>query len=306
MSNNRRRITPNIIQRRKGGVEPITLLSAYDYPIARCADLAGIDIAFASDAFAVVGLGRNNTSSVTVDEVVYHTRAVRAGAGACLVLSSLPFLSYSSPEKALESSGRLIKEAGADAVELEGGEELAPTVEFLHRNGVAVVAHIGLTKQTFSRSGTHQTQGKTADQAIEIIQHAIALEAAGAFALIIECVPDRLAEIITSVVKIPTIGIGAGPYCDGQGLVSEDMLGLYDKFCPKFVRQYRNLATDIKDAFTAFRVDVHERHFPGPEHTSVADSEWKDSFSAKLEIESEARGKNVRDKVLSMRESKKA
>jgi len=305
LSNTRRRITPDVIRSKKASGEPITLLSAYDYPIARCADLAGIDIAFVSDAFAVVGLGRSNTSSVTVDEVVYHTRAVRAGAGACLVLSALPFLSYGSPDKALTSAGRLIKEAGADAVELEGGKEIAPTVEFLHGNGIAVVAHIGLTKQTFSRSGSHRTQGKTASQAIEIIQHAIAMEAAGAFALIVECVPDRLAEIITSVVEIPTIGIGAGPHCDGQGLVSEDMLGLYDKFCPKFVRQYRQLGADIKGAFSAFRADVNDRHFPGPEHTSIADSAWSESLSEKLEIGSEARGKVVRDKVLSAQISKK-
>jgi 3-methyl-2-oxobutanoate hydroxymethyltransferase len=299
-SSARRRIAPDAIRRRKGGSSPITLLSAYDYPVARCADLAGIDIVFVSDAFALVGLGRNSTTSVTVDEVSYHTKAVRAGAGACLVLSSLPFLSYSSPDRALASAGRLIKEAEADAVELEGGDELAPIVELLHQNGVAVVAHIGLTKQLIARSGSHRTQGKTADSAVEIIKQAIALEASGAFALILECVPHRLAEIVTSVVKIPTIGIGAGPHCDGQGLVSQDMLGLYDKFCPRFVKQYRQLAHEMTNAFSTFRAEVADKRFPGPEHTTIADAAWSDELRLQLGIDTGECSADIKEKILSI------
>lgn len=281
----RRPVTPLAVQRKKKSGEPITLVTAYDYPIARYADLAEIDIVFVSDAFAVVGLGRANTSSVTVDEVVYHTKAVRAGSGACLVLSAMPLLSHGSRDQALASAGRLIKEGGADAVEVEGGQEVASVIEALRDNGVAVVGHVGLTKQASSLTGSHATHGKSAEDAVRILKDAQAVQEAGAFALVLECIPDRLAEHITSRLSIPTIGIGAGPHCNGQGLVAQDMLGLFDKFCPKFVKRYRETGKEIAEAFSAYRADVIQGNFPGIQQTVVADAGWSTAFNGQLGLE---------------------
>ncbi|MFG1301958.1 3-methyl-2-oxobutanoate hydroxymethyltransferase [Xanthobacter sp. V3C-3] len=281
-SQRKRQLTPDAIKAKKAKCEPITLLTAYDYPMARAAHLSEIDIIFASDAFAMVGLGRPTTTSVTVDEVIYHTKAVRAGSGASLVLASLPFLSHGTPEAALSNAGRLIQEGGAHAVEIEGGSEIAPMVEALVRNGIATIAHIGLTKQIIARTGSHRSQGRDIPRAVEILNDALTLEKAGAFALILECVPDRLAKAITAAVSIPTIGIGAGPHCDGQGLVSQDMLGLYDQFCPKFVKQYAGLLEASTDAFAAFREEVSGRTFPPPENTTSVDAAWEAAFREEL------------------------
>lgn len=268
----RKQVRPNAILDRKRGGPPITLVSAYDYPFARMADIAGMDIVFVSDAFASVGLGRDDTLSVTVDEMIYHTKAVKRGAGGCLVLAALPFLSYATTKDALSNAGRLVKEAGACAVEVEGCADLSDTVAALTDSGVAVVAHVGLTKKLASRTGSYRTQGQDPESALDIIEDALALVDAGAFALILECVTDRVAAVITQLVKVPTIGIGSGPYCDGQGLISQDMLGLYDKFCPKFVQQFGQLGAAAVDAYRSFQLDVNERRFPAREHTvSIGD-----------------------------------
>lgn len=276
----RKRVRPNGIRDRKVNGPAITLVSAYDYPFARFADLAGIDIVFVSDAFASVGLGRDDTLSVTMDEMVYHTRAVKRGAGQSLVLAALPFLSYSNPKDAISNAGRLVKDAGACAVEVEGCAELSNTIAALTASGVAVVAHVGLTKKIASRTGSYRTQGQDPESALTVIEDALALAEAGAFALILECIPDRVAAIITELIPVPTIGIGAGPYCDGQGLISQDMLGLYDKFCPKFVRQFGQLGTAAVEALKEFQADVGERRFPAQEHTvSVGDEMLTDMLS---------------------------
>lgn len=261
----RKKVTTDQILKRKGG-KPITLLSAYDYPVARAADQAKIDIVLVSDALAMVGLGQPDTLSITVDAMIHHTRAVKAGSGSCLVVATLPFLSYSCPQDAVRNAGRLIKEGGADAVELEGGAAVSACAKALFDNGIAIFGHIGLTKQFAARTGSHRTQGKTVASALSVFDDARALEAAGAFATLIECVPAELALIITKSVSIPTIGIGAGAYCDGQGLVSQDMLGLYDKFCPKFVRQYAQLSSEMTRSFNAFASDVEASTFPAAEH----------------------------------------
>lgn len=300
-SHRKRQLTPDAIRAKKAKGEPITLLTAYDYPMARAAELADIDIIFASDAFAMVGLGRPTTTSVTVDEVIYHTKAVRAGSGASLVLASLPFLSHGAPEAALANAGRLVQEGGAHAVEIEGGSEIAPMVQVLVRNGIATIAHIGLTKQIIARTGSHRSQGKETSRAVEILNDALALEKAGAFALILECVPDRLAKAITAAVSIPTIGIGAGPHCDGQGLVSQDMLGLYDQFCPKFVKQYAGLLEASTDAFAAFRDEVTGRTFPQPEHTTRVDAAWEVAFRKELGERPEAPVASARARPASQR-----
>ena len=268
----RKRVRPIGIRERKSHGPAITLVSAYDYPFARFADLAGIDIVFVSDALASVGLGRDDSLSVTMDEMVYHTKAVKRGAGQTLVLAALPFLSYSSAKEAIGNAARLIKDAGADAIEIEGCAELSGTVSALTASGVAVVAHVGLTKKIASRTGSYRTQGQDPESALAVIEDALALTEAGAFALILECIPDRVAAIITELVSVPTIGIGAGPYCDGQGLISQDMLGLYDKFCPKFVRQFGQLGAAAVEAFKDFKGDVALRRFPEKEHAvSIGD-----------------------------------
>ncbi|MDO8298740.1 3-methyl-2-oxobutanoate hydroxymethyltransferase [Lacisediminimonas sp.] len=270
--NSRKPVTPNAIRSRKNGSAPVTMVSAYDYPFARFADEAGIDIIFVSDALASVGLGRSGTQSVTVDEMVYHTKAVRAGAGNSMVLASLPHLSYTTPREAIANASRLIKEGGACAVEIEGCADLAPTVHALTDAGIAVMAHVGLTKKIAGRTGSYRTQGLDADSALTVIEDALALSEAGPFALLLECVPDRIAAVVTQLVPQPTIGIGAGPWCDGQGLVSQDMLGLFDKFLPRFVQQFAQLGLAATDAFMAFKDHVAQRQFPGTAHTTaVAD-----------------------------------
>lgn len=262
----RKRVTASVIRNRKNSGMPITLVSAYDYPFARCADRAGIDIVSVSDALASVGLGRADTLSITVEEMIHHTKAVRNGAGSSLVLATLPFLSYASPKDAIATASRLIKEGGACAVEIEGCADLAPTVHALSDSGIAVVAHVGLTKKIAARTGSYKTIGRDSDSALEVIEDALALSDAGAFALILECIPDRIAAVITDLVSIPTIGIGAGPYCDGQGLVTQDMLGLFDKFVPKFVQQFAQLGTSAIEGFNMFKQSVEGRQFPGETH----------------------------------------
>jgi 3-methyl-2-oxobutanoate hydroxymethyltransferase len=269
----RKRVTPNAILGRKNGASPITMVSAYDYPFARCADEAGIDIIFVSDALASVGLGRDDTLSVTLDEMVYHTRAVKAGSGNSLVLTTLPYLSYPNPREAIASASRLVKEGGAHAVEVEGCADLGPTVHALVDSGVAVVAHVGLTKKVAARTGSFRTVGTDAGSALEVVEDALALADAGAFALILECIPDRLAQLITQLVRVPTIGIGAGPYCDGQGLVTQDMLGLFDKFVPKFVQQFAHLGHAAIEGYSRFRDSVGQHQFPASQHSVRADEQ---------------------------------
>jgi 3-methyl-2-oxobutanoate hydroxymethyltransferase len=263
----RRKVTPARVLGAKKTGRKLILVSAYDYPMARWADLAGVDMVFVSDAFGTVGLGRENSLSVTVDELVYHTRAVKAGAGQCLVLSSLPFMSYHKLDEAVTNAGRLLKEGGAEAIEIEGCRGIEETVAALVRVGIPTVGHIGLTRKTVSRLGSFRVQGRDAESALAIIQDALTLSTAGVFALILECIPDRLAQIITSLVDVPTIGFGAGVHCDGQGLISQDMLGLYDKFCPRFVKQFAHLSETTVEAFRTFAGEVQAGSFPGPEHS---------------------------------------
>lgn len=269
---NRQKVTPTSLQKRKNSGAPITLVTAYDFPFAQYADDAGIDIVFVSDAFASVGMGLENTLSVTVDEVVYHTRAVRRAITSSLLLASLPFLSYTTAAEAVLNAGRIVREGGAQAVEIEGGAEIAPIVQALTQAGIAVVAHVGLTKVLAARTGSYRSQGQEPESAIRVIEDALALTRAGAFALVLECIPDRIAAVITQLVAVPTIGIGAGPYCDGQGLVTQDMLGLFEKFTPKFVQKFAALGQEARNGFLTFRQSVEQAAFPGSAHTlAIAD-----------------------------------
>lgn len=278
----RRKITPNVLRSRKGVGVPITMVTAYDYPFALYAEQAGIDIVFVSDAFASVGLGRENTLSVTVEEVLYHTRAVRRAVCSSLLLASLPFLSYTTPAEAIQSAGRLIREGGAEAVEVEGGADLVPVVRALTQAGIAVVAHVGLTKVLASRTGSYRSQAQDPESALEIIGDALALVEAGAFALVLECIPDRIAAAITELVPVPTIGIGAGAFCDGQGLVTQDMLGLFEKFTPKFVHKFAALGAQARDGFAAFKESVETSAFPSTANTVAIGDDVLDAIVSRL------------------------
>src|SRR5262245_58091102 len=243
--------------------ERIVMLTAYDATMARLLDRAGIDVLLVGDSLGQVILGLDTTIPVTLDAVIHHTRAVARGAGHALVVADMPFLTYQvSAEEALRNAARLFQEGDAAAVKLEGGRPVADTVRRLTAAGIPVMGHVGLTPQHVHRLGGMRQQAREEEAAQELIRDALALEDAGAFAVVIESVPDAVAQAVTSRLKIPTIGIGAGPHCDGQVLVSYDMLGLFDTFVPKFVRQYARLGELIFDASRNFANDVRERVYP--------------------------------------------
>jgi 3-methyl-2-oxobutanoate hydroxymethyltransferase len=261
------KVTPSSLLRKKRRGEKIALLTAYDYPMARSINQAGVDIILVSDAVGTVGNGRSEAVSVSTDEMIYHTRAVRNGAGNSMVVTTLPFGSYETTEQAVETAVRLMKEGGADAVHFEGTNAQADHVKAIVGAGIPVLGHIGITKQKIIRSGMFQIQGRTAESAQQILADVIAFANAGAFGLILECIPTRLGEIITQSLEIPTIGIGAGAKCDGQALVTQDMLGLYKELSPRFLKVYLDLNEIIVSALTQFRTEVEQGQFPGPEHS---------------------------------------
>jgi len=270
------KITIHDIQAKKTRGEPITMLTAYDYPTALLLEQSGIDMILVGDSVGMVVHGLESTLPVTMDMMVLHCRAVRRGAARALVIGDMPFMSYQlGIDDAKRNAARLLVEGGADAVKLEGGAHMAPTVRALVEIGIAVQGHIGLTPQSVSQMGGFKVQGKSVAAARKLIDDARALERAGAFSLVLEGIPARLAGLITRSVSIPTIGIGAGAACDGQVLVTHDLLGLFDRFTPKFARQYADLAGAMRAAFDAFRADVQARAFPAPEHEfTLPDDVW--------------------------------
>jgi 3-methyl-2-oxobutanoate hydroxymethyltransferase len=246
--------------------ERIVMLTAYDATMARLLDRAGIDLLLVGDSLGNVILGLDTTIPVTLDAVIHHTRAVTHGASRALVVADMPFLTYQvSVEQAMRNAARLFQEGGAAAVKIEGGRPVAETVRRLTAAGLPVMGHVGLTPQHVHRLGGMRQQAREEDAAQELIYDALALEDAGAFAVVIEAVSDGVAHAVTSRLKIPTIGIGAGPHCDGQVLVSYDMLGLFDTFVPKFVRQYAQLGELIFDAARNYANDVREGEYPQSE-----------------------------------------
>jgi 3-methyl-2-oxobutanoate hydroxymethyltransferase len=270
----RKKVTIAELQAKKDVGHKITMMTAYDYPSAQLVDQAGIDTTLVGDSLGMVVLGYDSTVPVTMDEMIHHCKAVRRGTEASFIIGDMPFLSYQvSLEKAVENAGRFIKEAGCDSVKLEGGSEMAPVVEAVVRAGIPVCAHIGLTPQTATMLSGFKVQGKDAESARAMVQSAKDLEAAGAFMVVMECIPDLLAARITKEIRIPTIGIGAGPECDGQVLVYHDLVGLFERFTPKFVKQYTNLAPTIRDALTQYREEVEQGTFPGPEHSFAMKAE---------------------------------
>lgn len=263
----RKKVTIAGLQAKKAAGQKITMVTAYDYPSGSLADQAGIDTILVGDSLGMVMLGYDSTVPVTMDEMIHHCKAVRRGVKSGFILGDMPFLSYQvSEEKAVENAGRFIKEAGCEAVKLEGGSEMAGVIRAIVKAGIPVCGHIGLTPQTATKLSGFKVQGKDAESARELVQAARDMEAAGAFMIVMECVPDVLGARITRELRIPTIGIGAGPDCDGQVLVYHDVLGLFERFTPKFVKQYVNLAPQIREALARYRQDVESGAFPGPEH----------------------------------------
>jgi 3-methyl-2-oxobutanoate hydroxymethyltransferase len=258
---------PEISKMKKRG-EKITCLTAYDYCFARILDRAGIDILLVGDSLGTVIQGYPNTLPVTLEEMIYHTKVVARGAQRALVVADMPFLSFQlGKEKAKENAGRLLKEAGAEAVKLEGGVATSETIEAIVAVGIPVMAHIGLTPQSLHRFGGYKVQGKDKERRDTIIRDALAVQEAGAFAVVLEGIPAGLAKEITAQLAIPTIGIGAGVDCDGQVLVMHDMLGLFDDFVPKFVKRYVDLGALTGQAVKAFINEVHAGEFPRDEHS---------------------------------------
>jgi 3-methyl-2-oxobutanoate hydroxymethyltransferase len=256
------------IQKMKQDGEKITMLTCYDYPFARIMDGCGIDMILVGDSVGVVFAGHENTLPVTMDEMIYHTRAVMRANPKALVVTDMPFMSYQLDiVDARRNAGLLIKEGGAAAVKVEGGVNVAPVIRALVEIDIPVVAHIGLTPQSIHRMGGYKVQGKRVEQAERIMEDALAVEAAGAFAVVLEGIPQTLARRISESIAIPTIGIGAGPHCDGQVLVIHDILGLCEKYSPKFVKRYGDARELVTNAVNAYINDVRQGHFPTEEHS---------------------------------------
>ncbi|MDP8215490.1 MAG: 3-methyl-2-oxobutanoate hydroxymethyltransferase [Candidatus Euphemobacter frigidus] len=262
------KVTVATIKKKKKRGEKIVTLTAYDYYTSRMMNQAGIDLILVGDSLGMVVLGYENTVPVTMSDMLHHTRAVVRGNSRCLVVADMPFLSYQvSDEEALHNAGRFIQEAGAHAVKLEGGKGMSSLVSKMVRAGIPVLGHIGLLPQNILKDGGYIVRGKDSDSAGELLEDARALEEAGAFAVVLECIPAPVAGEITDALKIPTIGIGAGPLCDGQILVVHDLLGIFDQFQPKFVKQYADLRQIMLDAFKSYKKDVEESKFPREEHS---------------------------------------
>ncbi|HEX8407645.1 MAG TPA: 3-methyl-2-oxobutanoate hydroxymethyltransferase [Thermoanaerobaculia bacterium] len=281
--NQRKKVTVPAVRAMKSKSR-IGMLTAYDYPSAKIADAAGADILLVGDSLGMVILGYPDTLSVTVEDMLHHTRAVVRGAKTSLIVADMPYLSYHvSVEESVRNAGRFVQ-AGAHAVKVEGAKpSRIQTIEAILDAEIPVMGHIGLTPQSVNALGGFKLQGKNADDARRLIDEAVALERAGCFSLVLECVPTELAAMITEQVTIPTIGIGAGPSCDGQVLVYHDVLGMYDGHTPKFVRQYAHIAQDMQQALETFLADVREGRFPDEQKESfhmASDEELKRLYAA--------------------------
>ncbi len=251
--------------KRKG--EKVTWITAYDFPTANLVEQAGIDMILVGDSLGMVVYGYPGTIPVTMEQMIYHTEAVRRGAPNTFVIGDMPFLSYhKSVEDAISNAGRFYKEASVDAIKLEGGKRVVPQIRGIVDSGMVVVGHIGLTPQSSAQLGGFKPQGNTAEQAMTLLEDAKAIEAAGCALLLVEGVPPETGKVITEALSIPVYGIGAGPYCDGQVIIVSDMLGLFEIFTPKFVKKYANLAEVMREAFREYAREIREGKFPTQEH----------------------------------------
>jgi 3-methyl-2-oxobutanoate hydroxymethyltransferase len=281
--NTRPKVTVAALQNKKKSHQKISLLTAYDAPFASFLDQAGIDIVLVSDAVGTIGNGRPEAVSVTVAEMVYHTRAVRNGIQSALVVTTLPFGSYNCVNEAVGNATRIMKEGRADAVHLEGTARSAEIVSSIIASGIPVLGHIGFTKQQMVLSGTISLPAKDAESSKKMVDDAMAMAKSGVFGLIIECLPMSLGEIITRSLDIPVIGIGSGPSCDGQGLVSQDMLGVYKELSPRFLKVYADLQQVTVSAVTQFRNEVESGQFPTDQHSYSLDDRELDKLLNQIE-----------------------
>ena len=274
------RVTTTQLLKKKARAEKIVMIAAYDYPTAVLADEAGVDSVLVGDSLGMVDLGYETTLPVTLDDMIHHTRAVVRGAQRALVAVDLPFLTYQTgTADAVRNAGRLLQE-GASAVKLEGGVDICPQVRALVSAGIPVIGHLGLTPQSIHVFGGYKLQGRDEEAAQRILSDAQALEHSGAFAIVLECIPEDLAARITASLSIPTIGIGAGVHCDGQVLVLHDLLGIAGKVKPRFVKQYARLGNVIREAMEQYAREVREGKFPGPEHSFAPEERIAPSLSS--------------------------
>lgn len=271
------KVTITDLYKKKSEHKKITMLTAYDYPTAKLVDDAGIDMILVGDSLGMVVLGYDSTVPVTMEEMIHHAKAARRGTKGAFLVGDMPFMSYQiSKEESIRNAGRFMKEAGCDAVKLEGGAEVCGVTRAIVDAGIPVLGHLGLTPQTVAKLGGFKVQGKDAESARKILDDALKLQEAGCFAVVLECIPDAVAKLITAELDIPTIGIGAGAHCDGQVLVINDMLGLFDRFLPKFVKQYVKLSVLISDGIKKYKDEVEQGIFPSAEHTfAIKDEELK-------------------------------
>jgi 3-methyl-2-oxobutanoate hydroxymethyltransferase len=265
---NTRKVSVLNIQEAKDEGRKLVMMTAYDYPMGLLADEAGVDIVLVGDSLGMVVMGLEGTVEVTMEHMIHHIKAVIRGCKGPLVVGDMPFMSYNtSIREAIHNAGRLMKEGGCDVIKLEGGVDFAPTIAAIVKAGIPVQGHIGLTPQTASALGGFKMQGRDAQAAKQIIDDAKALEEAGAFSIILEAVPAPLGRLVAEAVRVPVIGIGAGPEVDGQVLVTHDMVGLFDKFVPKFVKQYTRIRPIILEALNEYKREVRDVLFPAPEHS---------------------------------------
>jgi 3-methyl-2-oxobutanoate hydroxymethyltransferase len=274
----RKKVTTRTFQEKKQAGEPISMLTAYDYGTALAVDRAGIDSILVGDSLGMVVLGYETTLPVTMDAMLHHCKAVARGAHYPLLIGDMPFMSYQvSAEEAVRNAGLFLQEAGMDAVKLEGGQDRSEAVSRIVSAGIPVMGHLGLTPQSVHALGGFRAQATSIDPARRLLEDAFALENAGCFALVLEAIPAQLAGLVSEQLKIPTIGIGAGPDCDGQVLVTHDLLGLFDRFTPKFVKKYADLHDVMGKAFTGFKADVEARSFPAGEHSyQMSEENWNE------------------------------
>jgi len=267
-----RRVSITKLKAMKKRGERFAMLTAYDYPSARLVEEAGVPIILVGDTLGMVVLGYDTTIPVTMDEMLHHVKAVVRGTRKAHVVADMPFMSFQAgPQEALRNAGRMLKEGGAQSVKLEGGRRVADTVSLLVSSGIPVLGHIGLTPQSVNQLGGYKLQGKTPAAAVKLINDAVALEQAGAYAIVLETIPAQLGEVITQKVSVPTIGIGAGPHCDGQVQVFHDLLGLFDEFVPKHAKRYAQLGEVIKDAVGQYVAEVQDGAFPTEKESFFVD-----------------------------------
>ena len=277
-SGERKKVTTLALQAMKRRAERITMLTAYDYPTALAMDRAGIDVILVGDSLGMVVLGYPNTLPVTMDEMIHHCKAVSRGAKAPLLVGDMPFMSYQvSVEEAVRNAGRFLQEGGMDAVKLEGGGERLEAVRAISQAGIPVMGHLGLTPQSVHQLGGFRPQGRNAADAKRLLEDALRLQEAGCFSLVLESIPARLGAYVSTKLSIPTLGIGAGAGCDGQVLVTHDLLGLFERFTPRFVKRYAELHAEMHRAFERYIEDVHTQAFPAAEHTvEMSEQEWSE------------------------------